>query len=134
MTLITDKPAGLASSNELDKLPADILSTPPAYLKFSASPAPMENPPAFGDVETYIVRVVCTGEHGPLGRKDGELRYERSMSIQAIWKPGERPPTADDDEQPPLFGTDGEAEPEALGDILEGVDRPAFSNLTGGDE
>jgi hypothetical protein len=135
MALITDRtaPADVPTTDELAKIPEDLLGfTPPAYLKFSATPAAMEEPPAFDDVETYCVRVKCVGEHGPLGRKDGERRYERSMSIQAIWKMGDpEPPLPPDPEepQPALFGDDEPAdEPEVLGDVMAGVDRPGFSD------
>jgi hypothetical protein len=157
MTLITDRtaPAGTPTTNELDKIESDILSIPPAYYSFGSTPAPMENPVSLGDVETFMVRARCKGEKRS-ERSDGEMRHVREFEIQACWKPGERPPTAEDDDQPPLFGTDGEptvsvtspdgvtrihagkwqsgesaGEPEAVGDILNTVERPQFSNLTG---
>lgn len=103
MTLITDKPEDLASTNGLDLIPDDLLVTPPAYLKFSPSPCALDCPPAYDDVVTYCVRAKCSGEHGPLGRGDGELRYERSMKIQAIWKLGDPEPPDVTAEQPALF-------------------------------
>src|SRR5690606_3239238 len=102
MAEITEKPAGLASTNALDALPDDLLATPPAYYKFGPTPSAIENPIGAEDVETYCIRVRCTGEHGPLVRKDGERRYERSMAIQAIWKLGDPVPPDPDEEQPGL--------------------------------
>lgn len=135
MSLVTDRkaPADVpVSSDTLASLPDDVFDTPPAYLTFSASPAPMETPPAFGDTIVYMVRAKCVAEHGPIERKDGEQRYTRTMQLQAVWLPGQQPPTADDDEQPALIATDGSIDPETVGEIAEKIiDRPAFSNLTG---
>lgn len=152
MALIDEKPADLPSGNDLDNIPDDLLQTPPAYLTFGGTPAPLEEPPAQGDVKTYLVRARCTAEHGPIERKDGELRYTRTMLIQAIWEPGQTPPATDD--QPALLGQDGEinedatpdetGEPEDLepdfGDSSDedtddsGVENPAFSHGTTDDE
>jgi hypothetical protein len=94
------------------------------------------HPPELGDTVTVVCRLRITreGEHGPLGRKDGERRYERSMSIQAIWKMGDpEPPLPPDPEapQPALFGDDDDIDdPARLGDIVNGVDRPGFSDVS----
>jgi hypothetical protein len=134
MSLITDRtaPADVPTTDALASIPADVFDTPPAFYKLGISPAPIESPMALGDTALLLVRVRCTGEHGPLERKDGETRYERSLAIQWIGKPGEVPPTAEDDEQPALIATDGSIDPETVGQIAEQiVDRPGFSNLTG---
>lgn len=121
------------STNALDALPDDLLDTPPAYFALGTTPSPMENPPEIGDVRTFTVRAVCSGI-GESVRTDGERRHVRKFVIQAAWMKGDpEPPNADAD-QPALFGDDGEAtdDPEALGDVLDNVSRPSFSN--GSDE
>ncbi|CQD03659.1 hypothetical protein BN000_00614 [Mycobacterium europaeum] len=115
MSLITEKPEGLASSNALDNIPDDLLDTPAAYLAFGSTPCAMEEPPAVGEVRTYIVRPRCTAEHGPIERKDGEMRYTRTLTIQAAWESGKQPPNTDD-QQPGLFDEAGDVNPDALDD------------------
>jgi len=107
MSLITDKPENLPSGNDLDSIPDDLLETPPAYLSFGGSPAALDDPPCVGEVRTYIVKARCTGEHGPIERKDGEMRYTRTLSIIAAWESGKRPPPVDEP-QPGLFDAAGE--------------------------
>ncbi|UXA06557.1 hypothetical protein KXD96_28240 (plasmid) [Mycobacterium sp. SMC-2] len=71
--------------------------------------------PAVGEVRTYIVRARCTAEHGPIERKDGEMRYTRTLTIQACWEAGKQPPSTDDD-QPGLFDEAGDVNPDAVDD------------------
>lgn len=115
------------SSNDLDhiEIPADLLATPPAYYRFGSTPCAIEDPLAAEDTAVYCVRVRCTGEHGPLIRKDGERRYERSLAIQAIWRPGEPEPPSADEEQPALYDDEDEPTAEATGewDYPEGEGR-----------
>lgn len=111
MGIVTDRqaPADVPSTDTLRDLPDDdLLQIPPAYYKFGVTPAPIEDPLSADETGVYCVRVVCSGEHGPLIRGDGERRYERSMKIQAIWKLGEPEPPNPDDEQPGLFDENGE--------------------------
>lgn len=115
MSLITEKPEGLASSNALDNIPDDLLDTPAAYLAFGSTPCAMDEPPAVGEVRTYIVRARCTAEHGPIERKDGEMRYTRTLTIQAAWESGKQPPNTDD-QQPGLFDEAGDVNPDAVDD------------------
>lgn len=147
MAEITDTkaPPWVPTTNALDAIPDDILGgpPPPAYLSFGMTPCPIENPPNADDddIRVFMVRARCTGEHGPLKRNDGEVRYKRDMQIQAIWLPGEPEPEpiktkAELDaeaeaeaaqNQPPLYTDDGEpydpqTDPE--------VERPAFSDST----
>ena len=145
MSLITDRiaPPDVPSTDVLRDLPDDILGgpPPPAYLSFGMTPCPIENPPNADDddIRVFMVRARCTGEHGPLKRNDGEVRYKRDMQIQAIWLPGEPEPEpvktkAELDaeaeaeaakNQPPLYDDEGEpydpqTDPE--------VERPEFSD------
>lgn len=99
-----------ASTNALDDLPDDLLSTPPAYYRLGSTPCALVDPLAAEDTGVYCIRVRCTGEHGPLIRKDGERRYERSLVVQAIWKMGDPEPPDPTAEQPALFGADGDAQ------------------------
>jgi hypothetical protein len=119
MTLITDKPEGLKSSNDLDDIDLDDDTVSPAYLKFGISNCAIEDPPAVGDTRTYLVRVRCTGEHGPIERKDGEMRFERSLSIQLCWEQGKPQPPDPEEPQPGLFD-DGD-EPQTVGEVMDGM-------------
>lgn len=115
MALVTEKPQDLPTGNALDDIPDDLLEIPAAYLAFGSTPCAMEEPPAVGEVRTYIVRARCTAEHGPIERKDGEMRYTRTLTIQAAWESGKQPPNTDD-QQPGLFDEAGEPNPDALDD------------------
>lgn len=109
MTIITENPEGLDSGNDLDNIEVpDAEETPSAYLAFGSSPGTLEEPPAVGEIRTFIVKTRCTAEHGPIERKDGELRYTRTLSIISCWEQGKPKPPDPDEEQPALFGEDGE--------------------------
>lgn len=123
------------STNALDAIPDDLLDlpTPPAYLAFGTTPCAMEAPPEIDDVETYVVRVRCTGA-STSERTDGELRHGRKMTIQWCIKQGQPEPPDAEQEQPGLFDEDepaAEYEPSGMdefaGDEPE-VDRPGFSD------
>lgn len=115
MALITDPPVDLPTTNALDDIPDDLLEIPAAYLAFGSTPCAMDEPPAVGEVRTYIVRARCTAEHGPIERKDGEMRYTRTLTIQAAWESGKQPPNTDD-QQPGLFDEAGDVNPDAIDD------------------
>ncbi len=115
MALITDPPVDLPTTNALDNIPDDLLDIPAAYLAFGSTPCAMEEPPAVGEVRTYIVRARCTAEHGPIERKDGEMRYTRTLTIQAAYESGKQPPNTDD-QQPGLFDEAGDVNPDAIDD------------------
>ena len=124
-----------ANVNALDAIPDDLLDlpTPPAYLAFGTTPCAMEAPPEIDDVETYVVRVRCTGA-STSERPDGELRHGRKMTIQWCIKQGQPEPPDAEQEQPGLFDEDepaAEYEPSGMdefaGDEPE-VDRPGFSD------
>ena len=102
MAEVKDKPADLASTNALDGI-EDETTIPAAYLAFGTSPCPLNDPPDVDDTRIYIVRVRCTGIHGPLKRNDGEVRYRRDLAIQAVWKQGDPEPPDPDSEQPGLY-------------------------------
>lgn len=104
MGLITDRqaPEDIPTTNALDALGLGNDESPPAFLSFGRSHAELDNPPARGEVRTYLVRVKCTGEHVS-ERTDGEIRHSRSMRIITCWEEGKpKPPDADED-QPGLY-------------------------------
>ena len=115
MALITDPPVDLPTTNALDDIPDDLLDTPAAYLAFGSTPCAMDEHPAVGEARTYIVRARCTAEHGPIERKDGEMRYTRTLTIQAAWESGKQPPNTDEN-QPGLFDEAGDVNPDAVDD------------------
>jgi hypothetical protein len=103
MALITDReaPEDVPTTNALDALGLGNDEPPPAYLAFGRSPKEMDNPPARGEIRTYVVRAKCKGIH-EAERTDGEIRYSRSLEIIACWEQGQQPPSTDED-QPGLF-------------------------------
>lgn len=147
MTLVTDKPDGLHSGNDLDYvIDPDADDTPPAYLSFGSTPAAYANPPTVGETRTYIVRVTCTGTSESV-RTDGEHRYGRKLSILWAVEKGKAEPPDPDGDQPSLFDDDEDGEVSADADTDQDDDqddddqdadeddgdygRPAFS---GGDQ
>lgn len=131
MAEIADRtaPAWVPTTNELDNIPDDLLGKPPAYLVLGTTPDLFEDPPEPGDTMTLVVRVRCKGFAGDLNA-DGKFVHKRKMTITAAWVQGQPEPPDADAEQPALFDEDGEPtdEPEVIGDILAGVDRPGFSD------
>jgi hypothetical protein len=115
MPIITDKPVDIPSGNDLDGIQTGDEPTPAAYLRFGSSPCALDNPPEVGEVRTYIVRARCTEEHGPIERKDGEMRFARTLTIQACWQQGQKEPVADDG-QGSLFSANGQVEDDGEGD------------------
>lgn len=116
MSIITDRtaPADVPTTNALANVnDPDAVETPSAYLTFGSSPGTLEDPPEVGEIRTFIVKTRCTAEHGPIERKDGELRYTRTLSIISCWEQGKPKPPDPDEEQPALFGEDGEVSAEA---------------------
>jgi hypothetical protein len=103
MALITEEPQDLPTSNALDWIDLEDDTAPAAYLRFGSSPCALDDPPEVGDIRIYVVRTRCTEEHGPIERKDGEMRYARTLAIQACWLEGDTEPPAADEEQADLF-------------------------------
>jgi|GEM_PF-6801127 len=109
MTIITDKPRGLPSGNDLDSVvDPDANDTPPAYLSFGGSPYALDEPPAVGEKRTYIVRVECTGASESV-RHDGEHRYGRKLSILWAVQKGTAEPPDPDADQMSLYSAGGHA-------------------------
>jgi hypothetical protein len=129
MALITDQPEDIPTTDALADIPDDLLSTPAAYLGFGSTSYALPDPPSEGEKRTYVVRIECTGEHGPLRRTDGEVRYKRDCKILWAVQKGEVEPPDPEEEQPALFDEDGEASDEAAdGETPDNVARPDFSD------
>jgi hypothetical protein len=108
MTLITDKPEDLDSTNELDHVDDPELNDDGTsidrYLAFGTTPRPITNPPKRGEVVTYQVKVECVGE-GWKERSDGEIRYSTDLHVLSVARVG--------DELPPDFKSKKQEEAEA---------------------
>ena len=121
-----------ANVNALDAIPDDLLDlpTPPAYLAFGTTPCALEAPPEIDDVETYVIRVRCTGKSSS-ERTDGELRHGRKLQIQWCIKQGQPEPPDAEQEQPGLFDDNDGYEPSGMDEFADDgpeVDRPGFSD------
>lgn len=145
MTLITNKPVGLASGNDLDSIPDDLLGgpPPPAEIRLAGKTLTvLENPPAGGEDVVLLVRLKVRAAGVDFNDDGNEEVPYRSMKLVSCWKPGDKEPEpvktkAELDaeaeaeaakNQPPLYGDDGEpydpqTDPE--------VDRPGFSDAGG---
>ncbi|MGV0627181.1 hypothetical protein [Mycolicibacter minnesotensis] len=131
MSLVTDKPDGLHSGNDLDYvIDPDDNDAEPAYLSFGSTPAAMSNPPEVGEKRTYIVRVECTGQSESV-RTDGEHRYGRKLSILWAVEKGKAEPPDPDADQPSLFDDEHDEDGEDGADTDlddEACGRPPFSD------
>jgi hypothetical protein len=78
-----------------------------AYLGFRSKDIRLDPAPAVRDELILMVKAKCVGDGHKL-MEDGELRPVRQLKIVAAWRPGEKPPSSDD--QPSLFEEAAEAE------------------------
>lgn len=117
MALITDReaPDDVPTTDTLADLDLNGDAPPPAYLAFGRSPKELDDPPARGEIRTYIVRARCKGVHEN-ERLDGEIRYSRSLDIIACWESGKQPP-ATNEAQPGLFDHGDDAEDDNQDDV-----------------
>jgi hypothetical protein len=118
-------------ANVVDAIEVPSDEIPPAYLNFGQSPCAIEDPPAVGEVRTFIVRARCTAEHGPIERKDGEMRYTRTLSPQLVWEQGKPKPPDPEEDQPGLFDHNGDDD--ADGDGVQSVGE-VIDDMTGASE
>lgn len=135
MALIDDReaPDYVASTNELDNIPDDLLGgpPPPAEIRLSGKTLlVLEDPPEPGDELVLLIRVKVNGTGVDLHDNDEEVPY-RKAKLVTCWKPGTPEPQvkktqAEQDaeaeaeaakDQLPLFGDDGE--PETMGAIAD---------------
>lgn len=118
MALVSVKPEDVRPENDLDDIDPDTGLSIDAYVSFGGTPKALPNPPAEGDVVTYLVKAECIGETKKR-RTDGEMRYVRHMHIISAWKPGESEPATDED-QGELFDEDGNIPEDGEGDASDG--------------
>lgn len=108
MTLITDKPDDLESTNALDRVEDPDLdddgTSIDRYLGFGTTPRAIVNPPKRGEIVTYQVKVECVGESWK-ERSDGEIRYSADLHVLSVARVGE--------ELPPDFKSKKQEESEA---------------------
>lgn len=118
MSLVDQQPAGLPSSNQLDQIPVDLLGPIPAEIRLGANCLMvMEKPPEVGDVLTVTMRLKVKRKAEDEGGEGGDDRVHfRGCKIIAAWLKGDPEPPNVDDEQPPLYGDDGEPSDEAMGE------------------
>lgn len=101
MAEITEKPAGLPSTNALDNLPLQQPLIEAAYVKFTGQSAgALEDPASLDEERTYIVTAKCV-EHKTRRRKDAEERLTATMEIIDMHEQGKTP--AKVDEEPGLY-------------------------------
>lgn len=119
------------STNALNDIPDDLLSTPPAYYSLGQTPAPMEDPLGIDDWGVFVIRARCVGM-SQSERTDGEMRHGRKLQIQWCIKQGQPEPPDPEEEQPGLFdGGEGESDEDQEPGIERPVDRPGFSDSEG---
>lgn len=118
MAEITEKPADLASTNELDKHDTGDGLTPVAYIGLSATNVKIENPPSLEDSGTLMIRWTCTDSGNKL-MKDGEIRPKRTLTVTSAWWPGNRP-LPEDPNQGALFEDEVDEANKAEADKGEG--------------
>lgn len=73
----------------------------------------LDEPPRLGETRNIVVRLRCNriGEEQPA--VDGEIRYFCGNTIVTAWELGKPKPPDPDQEQPALFGEDGEVSADA---------------------
>ena len=131
--LVTKMPADTPTTDALASIPADLLGPIPAEIRLGANVLMMmEDPPANGDTVTVVARLRIWRTGTDQQGEEAEERHFRQGKIIAAWVQGQPEPPDPDEPQPGLFDDDGEPtdEPERLGDIVAGVDRPGFSDVS----
>lgn len=131
MALNTKKPAGLPTSNELDKIPDDLLGPVPREVRLGANVLMvLDDPPRLGETRDVVVRLRFTREGAEQKAVEGETTYFCGGKIVTAWLLGQTVPPAEDEDQPALMDENGEIpddEDQEPG-IERPVDRPGFSD------
>lgn len=94
MSLITEKPQGIPSGNDLDKIDDDLLGgpPPPAEIRMSGKTLlTLENPPQPGDEIVLMIRLKINGHGVDLHDNDEEVPFRKSKLV-SCWKPGSKEP------------------------------------------
>lgn len=137
MALNTKMPSDIPTTDALASIPADLLGPIPAELRLGQNVLMVQEKPAeLGDTVTIVARLRITreGKEKASGDAEGEIRHFRAGKIIAAWLKGEPEPPNPEDEQPALFGDDGqpteepEDEPAEEPEVADNVARPDFSN------
>lgn len=149
MSLITDPPKDLPSSNELDKIEDPDAAPPvqPEELRLGSSILMvMENPPHTGDYVDVAMRLRIKRTAEDQATPDSPLTYPRYAEIVVAWPLGTEMPkpkkskaeedaeseAAAADDQPPLFDADGD--PEVLGDAVNEMLGEELADAAGADD
>lgn len=143
MALITDKPAGLDSGNDLDKLPDDLLGPHPAEIVFQNRILDvMDQPPEPGELVKFEF-TLRTRKDGREKLDDGTYKHYRIMEfVKAVLTVGPHAPAPDPaadappDDDPAMIDRDGNIPDDesdddtTTGEEADGLDEfnPTFSH------
>ncbi|RFZ15055.1 hypothetical protein VIMS_02485 [Mycobacterium marinum] len=139
MTIISDKPEGLPSSNALDDIPDDILGPAPATIRMSGKDMlVMDKPPEIGECVKMEITMRCKDDGRTL-LADGGIAHYRVMSFvtaKVTAEPYMPAPESDpppDDDDPAMIDRDGNIPDDETGEIEPDVDAlnefdPEFSH------
>lgn len=109
MTLIDEKPEGLASTNLLDQIPDDLLGPIPAELRLGSNTLLiLIDPRQVGDTVTISARLRIVREGKEQLNVDGDVTHFRSAKLVAAWLKGDPEPPDAEADQPALFDSEGE--------------------------
>ncbi len=133
MAEITKMPTDVPSTDALKSIPDDLLGPIPAEIKLGqAVLMVMEKPPEVRDVITVVMRLkVKDAGVAEAGEGGEELTHYRKVKVVTAWIQGDPEPPNPEDEQPAMFGEDGEIpeDEDAEPGIERPVDRPGFSDV-----
>lgn len=119
MSLITDKPKGLDTSNDLDQIPADALGPVPAVIRLSGKDLlVMDEPPELGEFVKMEITMRCKDDGHTL-LADGEIGHYRVMSFvgaKVTTEPYKPEPEPEPEPDPAMIGEDGSI-PDDEGDV-----------------
>ncbi|OHU48135.1 hypothetical protein [Mycobacteroides chelonae] len=115
----TTKPKDLKSTNALDDIED---GEPQAYIGFRCNNIKIENPPERKETVTFIVKGRCVKAE-VTDAANGEERDKRTIKVEWIGVPGQKPPAGADENQGSMLDVvDGNPVPsaEATGDDAGG--------------
>lgn len=117
----TTKPKDLKSTNALDDIDD---ADPQAYIGFRATNIKIANPPDLKEGGTLVVKYRCI-ESKVVEAADGEMRDKRTLKVEWVGTPGQKPPASADENQGSMLDVvDGTPVPsaEATGDDAEVIE------------
>lgn len=139
MSLIDEKPAGLASGNALDQIPDDLLTTPPAQVRYGSKVIEvMDKPPEPGEFMKAEITFKCRDD-GRTRLDDGTYVYYRKMDFVSAKVTVEpyvpKMDDASEDGRPSLFDAGDPAGDDEDGEDAEDLETaPGFSHAGAGVE